>query len=134
MTSRSVDRYASACLAARRAVRIFMTSGEERQQAEHASRDEVPRKDRSLTPSLVCSSPAQFDIHICTLEPTCMVHRYKVFLHIRSVFEWSQSYILILARNPDIRSARLYGHSTLDKTWTLQAGLSVEIYYVSVPR
>ena len=34
-----------------------------------------------------------------TLEPTCKVHRYKVFWHIRSGFEWSQSQIFILARN-----------------------------------
>ena len=54
-----------------------------------------------------------------------MVHGYKVFLHIRSVFELSQSYILILASNPDIRSARSYGQFSLDKTRTLQAGSSV---------
>ena len=54
-----------------------------------------------------------------------MVHGYKVFLHIRSVFEWSQSENLIVASNPDIRSARLYGQFSLDKMWTLQAGSSV---------
>ena len=60
-----------------------------------------------------------------TLEPTCKVHGYKVFLHVRSVFGWSQSEILILASNPDIRSACMYGQFSLDKTWTLQAGSSV---------
>ena len=36
-----------------------------------------------------------------SLEPTCKVHRYKVFSHVRSVFGWSKSYILILASNPE---------------------------------
>ena len=43
------------------------------------------------------------------LKPACMVHGYKVFWHIRSVFGAPQSEILILASNPDTRSARLYG-------------------------
>ena len=50
-----------------------------------------------------------------TLEPTCKVHCYKVFPHVRSVF----------GCNPDIRSARLNGQFALDKTWNLQAGSGV---------
>ena len=41
---------------------------------------------------------------VSTLEPAFMVHGYKVFWHIRSVFGWSQSEIHIVASNPDIRS------------------------------
>ena len=55
-----------------------------------------------------------------TLEPICKVHIYKVFWHVRSGFGWSQSQILILASNPDIRSARFYGQFSLDKTRTLR--------------
>ena len=37
---------------------------------------------------------------------------------------------LIVISNPDIRSARLYGLFSLDKTLTLQAGSSVLVSYL----
>ena len=89
---------------------------------------QIPRLSVDSAKSSALTACSIRDLVRTTLEPTCMVHEYKVFLHIRSVFEWSQSYILILANNPDIRSARLYGQFSLDKTWTLQAGSSV--YFV----
>ena len=40
--------------------------------------------------------------------------------HVQAIYGAS-----VLASNPDIRSARLYGQCSLDKMWTLQAGSSV---------
>ena len=57
--------------------------------------------------------------------PTCKVQGYKVFSNVWSVVGWSKSETLILASNPDIRSARFYGQFSLDKTWTLHGGSSV---------
>ena len=66
----------------------------------------VTRRQQCLSvDETLCLLAAYFD----TLEPACMVHGYKVFWHIRSDFGWSQSRILILDSNPDIRSASLYG-------------------------
>ena len=48
----------------------------------------------------------------------------RSFSHVRSIFGLSQSEILILASNLDIRSAHFYGQFSLDKRWTLQAGSS----------
>ena len=59
-----------------------------------------------------------------TVEPACKVHGCKVFLGVRSIFGWSQSKSDIIG-HPDVRSARLYGQFSLDKTLTLQAGATV---------
>ena len=40
-------------------------------------------------------------------------------------FDWSESYILILASNLDLRSAHFYGQFSLDKIGTLQASWGV---------
>ena len=60
-----------------------------------------------------------------TLEPACKVHGCKVFSNVRCIFGWSQSKSAVLSYNPDVRSARLYGQFSLDKTLTLQAGGTV---------
>ena len=65
---------------------------------------------------------------ICdTLEPACKVHGCKVFSDARSIFGWSQSKSATVGYNPDVRSARLYGQFSLDKTLTLQPGATVLI-------
>ena len=70
-------------------------------------------------------SPSFFIHSVSTLEPACKVHGCKVFLDARSIFGWSQSKSAVLGYNPDVRSARLYGKFSLDKTLTLQAGATV---------
>ena len=65
------------------------------------------------------SSTQNYSPFLYTLEPTCKVHGYKVFSHVRSVYVWSKSDIFILACSPDIRSARFFGQFSLEKTWTL---------------
>ena len=54
-----------------------------------------------------------------TLKPAYVDHGYKAFLHIRSILGWSQCISYVLHYNPLLRSARLYGQFSLDKTWTL---------------
>ena len=71
------------------------------------------------------SSTQNYSPFLYTLEPTCKVHGYKVFSHVRSVYVLSKSEILILASNPDIRSACFYGQFSLDKMRALQGGSSV---------
>ena len=60
-----------------------------------------------------------------TVEPACKFHGCKVLSVVRSIFRSSQSESAILSYNPDVRSARLYGQFSLDKTLTLQAGGTV---------
>ena len=58
---------------------------------------------------------------------------------VRSIFSWSQSESAILSNKLDVRSSRLYGQLSLDKTLTLQAGssvpatlLSAEIFHIHI--
>ena len=60
-----------------------------------------------------------------TLEPACKVHGCKVFSDVRSILGWPQSKSAKEGFSPDVRSARLYGQFSLDKTLTLQAGTTV---------
>ena len=56
-----------------------------------------------------------------------MFHRYKVFWHIRSILDWSQSVLAILPYDLLIRAARLYGQFFLDKTADPTTVLVVDI-------
>ena len=48
-------------------------------------------------------------------------------LDVRSILGWSQLKSATVGYNPDVRSARLYGQFSLDKTLTLQAGSSEQL-------
>ena len=63
---------------------------------------------------------------LSTLEPTCKVHGYKVFLYVRSVFARSQSEIPILANNPDIWS--IFIGQNVDLTSGLEC-IKIQLHY-----